>query len=297
MKFYEEKKAKLPNGEKMYFRIKRGGDHPLILIHGNMTSSENMDVLMNYLSDDFTVYAVDLRGFGESTYENPVESLKDFVDDLAAFTDAIKLDKASVAGWSLGGNVAMRFAIDYPDKVHRLVLLGSGSAQGFPSRKQYLFGLIKGRYLETKEEIEKSVKGVERLRKREARRLIAKILEKGLYTHRQPNEARMTKYVDAFLNQRNLADVNYAIGTFNITDEHNGVVEGTGEIEKLDKPVLIIHGEDDGVVPVSTAENNKSWLPGDVELVRYEEAGHAVLFDKPDAISRKIHAYLLDKEE
>ncbi len=297
MKPYEEKRAKLKNGEKIYFRVRKGGEHPLVLIHGNMVSSENLDVLMSALSDDFTVYAVDLRGFGRSSYEQPIESIRDFSEDLRLLTRALKLKRFSIMGWSLGGNVAMRYALDYPDDVHRLILLAPGSAKGFPMRKKRLGIFPTKQFLKSKQEVESAVRKVARIQKKNRRKLAKWILKKGLYTHRTPNDARMTKYIDAFLSQRNLADVNYALTTFNLTDQYNGVVEGTNEIHKLNKPVLILHGEDDKVVPPVVSSDNRAFIGENAQVETFKDAGHALHFDHDETIAKRHHTFLLDKKE
>jgi len=91
MKPFEEKTVELKNGETIFYRHKKGGSNTLILLHGNMNASDNWDMLMNELSTDFTIYALDMRGFGESSYNNEIESIKDLSDDLNDFSNQLKL--------------------------------------------------------------------------------------------------------------------------------------------------------------------------------------------------------------
>ena len=76
------KKIQLANGETMAYRMRLGGGHPLVLVHGNMTSSKHWDILMDALDEKYTIYAIDLRGFGESSYHKPITAIKDFSDDV-----------------------------------------------------------------------------------------------------------------------------------------------------------------------------------------------------------------------
>ena len=110
----------------------REGERPLVLIHGNMTSSVHWDVVLERIDGRFRVYAVDLRGFGLSTYRRPVESLRDFAADVKEWIDALGLERYSVMGWSMGGGVAMHLAADRPEQVEKLVLLASVSHPGLP---------------------------------------------------------------------------------------------------------------------------------------------------------------------
>ncbi len=56
-------------------------------------------------------YAIDLRGFGDSTYHTPIHTIKDLSDDVKLFADALKLSAFTISGWSLGGAVAMQYGL------------------------------------------------------------------------------------------------------------------------------------------------------------------------------------------
>ncbi len=291
---FEEKTITLNNNEEIFYRKKKGGSNDLVLLHGNMSASENWDIFMNALSTDFTVYAFDLRGFGESSYKTPIESIKDLSDDVDAVTEKLKLTQFDLVGWSLGGNVAMQFALDYPKKVDKLGLLSSGPLAGFPVKKRYFLNLIKGKtYLSTKEEIKKSVKFVETLREKKRRKMIRGLLNKTLYTHAKPNVARLVKYENAFMNQRNLADVNYALTYFNISHHHNGVIEGNNKIDHIQHKTLILHGENDKIVPPKHAYDIKEALGERAELITYSNAGHALMVDRTSKLSSKFHEFFI----
>ncbi len=295
MTAFEEETVELPNGESIVYRKRKGGTHKLILIHGNMNSSVNWDVLMTDLAADFTVYALDLRGFGASTYNTPIEGIKDFSDDIKAWADKMGFSKFSIAGWSMGGNVAMRFAIDYPDMLEKMILMSSGSPKGYPLEKRKFFGLLKtGEYLKTKEEIANSVKMFENIRKKNKRKALRLILNKGIYTHKKPLDGRMVKYEKAFMQQRNLVDVNYAMTYFNIAHENNGVTDGTGEVDSIKTPTLILHGTGDKVVSIEKAEETKSLLGDSAQLETFDEAGHALPVDKLPETSKAFEEFLLE---
>jgi pimeloyl-ACP methyl ester carboxylesterase len=106
----------------------------LVLLHRNVVSSRFFEDFMVALAGagPYRVYAPDMRGFGESD-PLPVDAargVRDFSDDLAAFTDALGLSSFHLLGWSLGGNVAMQFAIDYSGRLGSLLLEATGSPFG-----------------------------------------------------------------------------------------------------------------------------------------------------------------------
>ncbi|WP_309571926.1 alpha/beta fold hydrolase [Deinococcus sp.] len=107
--------------------------HRLLLVHGNVSSSEFFRDLMTALPDDVHAVAPDLRGYG-ATEPLPVDAtrgLLDWSDDLLAVLDALAWDSAHLLGWSLGGGVIMQAAIDAPQRVRSLTLAAGLSPYGF----------------------------------------------------------------------------------------------------------------------------------------------------------------------
>ena len=85
----------------------------------------------------YIVYATDMRGYGDSEVL-PVDATRgvcDFSDDLASFARALSLTSFHLLGWSLGGNVVMQYAIDYPGALRSLTLQAPGSPFGFGGTK------------------------------------------------------------------------------------------------------------------------------------------------------------------
>lgn len=97
----------------------------LILLHGFTDSSLDWSLVIPYLEDDFRVYALDLRGHGDSEAPQCCYTIPDMAYDVVAFMDALDIPKASVAGFSMGSLVAQNLAIDYPERVDKLVLVSS----------------------------------------------------------------------------------------------------------------------------------------------------------------------------
>ena len=85
----EKKKIKLDNSETLAYIEQGTGKKVLILVHGNMSSSLHFLPLFNKLDDSYRLIAVDLRGFGDSSYENEFSSLKELSEDLALFVKEI----------------------------------------------------------------------------------------------------------------------------------------------------------------------------------------------------------------
>lgn len=106
---------------------------PVILIHGNCSAARFFEETMLALPPQFRVLAPDLRGYGRSE-RVPVDAtrgLRDFSDDLYALVQTLGLQRPHLLGWSLGGAIAMQYAIDHPDALASLTLVAPGSPYGF----------------------------------------------------------------------------------------------------------------------------------------------------------------------
>lgn len=122
--------VELPTGVRMHY-VERGRNRNrgkvVIFLHGYTDSWRSFERNLPLLSDKFHAYAVDQRGHGDSSKPACCYRAQDFSDDLAAFMDALGIRKATIVGHSMGSLNAHKFAIEHPDRVERLVLVGSAT--------------------------------------------------------------------------------------------------------------------------------------------------------------------------
>ena len=104
---------------------KQGSGPPLVLLHGNGEDGSYFARQMEDFSRDFTVYALDTRGHGQSPRGTAPFTISQFADDLLAFLDSEGLERPDLLGFSDGGNIALTFALRHGDRVGRLVLNGA----------------------------------------------------------------------------------------------------------------------------------------------------------------------------
>jgi non-heme chloroperoxidase len=100
----------------------------LILLHGYGDSWRSFSLMLPEISTSFRIFAIDLRGHGNSDKPEGGYCLKDFESDIEAFMDAVGIEKADIGGHSLGSLIAQMFAAHHPDRVRRLLLLSSTAA-------------------------------------------------------------------------------------------------------------------------------------------------------------------------
>jgi 3-oxoadipate enol-lactonase len=107
-----------------------GSGRPLVLVHGLGEDHRAWRKVLPGLALGRRVIAYDIRGHGETTLGEADGTLTQLAGDLVALLDTLGLDRVDVCGFSLGGTVALRAAIDAPDRVRRLVPLATSSRVG-----------------------------------------------------------------------------------------------------------------------------------------------------------------------
>jgi pimeloyl-ACP methyl ester carboxylesterase len=121
------------------YLVAGSGNTPIVLIHGNTSSSLFFQDFMLALAGTgrCKIFAPDMRGFGdtEALHIDATRGLRDFSDDLYSLVQALDLPAFHLFGWSLGGNVAMQYAIDHSDTLRSLALQAPGSPFGFGGTK------------------------------------------------------------------------------------------------------------------------------------------------------------------
>jgi pimeloyl-ACP methyl ester carboxylesterase len=123
--------VRLATGPQLHYAECGASDGDAVLfLHGWPDSWFSFSRVMPLLTSRYRAIALDQRGFGDSERPGCCYSIRDFASDAAAFLDAMSLERATVVGHSFGSFVARRLAIAYPDRVSRLVLIGSGWSSG-----------------------------------------------------------------------------------------------------------------------------------------------------------------------
>lgn len=118
-------------GTRQLWLTEQGSGPPVLMLHGGgpgasgmANYSRNVDALAHH----FRVLVPDMPGYGRSSKEvNVMDPFGDIASTLSAMLDALDIPSAHVVGNSLGGAVALRLALEHPEKVDRLVLMGPGA--------------------------------------------------------------------------------------------------------------------------------------------------------------------------
>lgn len=116
------------NGVNYYFEI-HGEGEPLLLLHGGLGSIDMFGPVLPMLTEGRQVIGVDLHGHGRTTLGDRPISLIDMGDDIAVVLEELDYERIDVLGYSLGGGVALRLAVQHPEMVRRLALVSAGYAR------------------------------------------------------------------------------------------------------------------------------------------------------------------------
>ncbi len=109
--------------------IKEGsGKKTLVLLHGWAKKKEDYQELVGLLAKKYTVYSLDLPGFGATPMTRSY-NLADYAKDVAGFVNGKRLEKVILLGHSFGGRVAIKMALEYPKLVEKLVLVDSAGIE------------------------------------------------------------------------------------------------------------------------------------------------------------------------
>lgn len=107
-----------------------GSGSPVVLVHGLGGRAEDWANLMPQLvRDHHRVYALDLPGYGRSDWPSADYSIAEFTAAVEAFMDNRGLQQTDLAGWSMGGWIAMRVALEQPQRIRRLVIFDSAGTR------------------------------------------------------------------------------------------------------------------------------------------------------------------------
>ncbi len=124
----QEKSIRVADHEIVY--LDGGQGEPILMVHGFAANKDNWTRFAKFITPAYRVVALDLPGFGSSTYlENASYGMEDQAKRLERFVEAVGLTTFHIVGSSMGGHIAGRYAVMYPDRVRTLGLFNSGGVK------------------------------------------------------------------------------------------------------------------------------------------------------------------------
>ena len=292
---YEKKYVELKNETLAYIEV-GSGENIMVLIHGNFTSSFSLYPFFERCRENTRMIAFDLRGFGDSTYNNRFSSIDELASDVIEACEVLGLKNINLVGWSLGGAVCMKIAAKANDLVSSMSLIQSASYRGYPIfQKDSKYRDIYGKIYPSKETLALDpilVLPLLQAYEQKDRALLDAIKMASTWSKNRPCKEICDIYIDEQLKQRNLVDTDWALATLNMSDFSNMYTLGTNDIKNIKCRTYITNATGDVVVTETMTNENISVLNNPVVKV-YPGEGHQVLFDRPDEVISDIYKFIL----
>jgi pimeloyl-ACP methyl ester carboxylesterase len=251
--------------------LEAGSGETVLMLHG---SGPGVSALANWqhniptLAQRFHVLAPDIVGFG--TTERPediVYSLRTWTDHIWAFMNAHGIEKARVIGNSLGGRIALQMATDHPDRIAKMVLMGTPAVGMTPTE-----GLAALRAYEPSHEAMRAL----------------------LRNYFAVDPAMIIDDLVKIRYEASIADGAYeAYRAMFLDPRHAGSDLGIteNEVRAIATPALLIHGREDKVVPLQVSLTMVGLLP-DADLHVFSACGHWTQIERADEFSAVVSDYL-----
>lgn len=252
--------VQLPN-QTLYYAVRqrnnpgRSKSAPLVFIHG----AGDTHLLWNgqlaafaHLADTF---ALDLPGHGHSTGA-PFTAISAYAHAVRDFLDALSLEQAILVGSSMGGAIAQTLALEFPERVRGLVLVGTGAK--LRVAPQFLEGI--------QNDYERTVR----------------VLVENYYAPSAPAGLRESSIRQLLASGQAVTLADYtACNTFDVRDL----------IRTISAPTLVICGRDDKMTPLAYSEFLAKNIPN-ARLMLIEQAGHMVMLEQPTAFNTALRDWL-----
>ncbi|MDF1537298.1 MAG: alpha/beta fold hydrolase [Candidatus Thorarchaeota archaeon] len=253
------------NDVRLHYRIVGEGP-PLLLIHGLGSDLRGWEFQEGTLSKHFQLILVDQRGHGRSSGPGMDAVLVPiFAQDMIALLDHLGISKVHVAGQSMGGLIAQQLALDYPERVDRLVLISTG----FKITEETVDEVFSWR--------EAQVEGGDEA-----------------YFRTATNSCYPEEFIE---NNKELMD--YLFNKENLLNPDGVMAAGLGlamfdateRLKEMKFPTLIVHGDLDKVFNISLAKTAAELIPNS-ELAVYPGCGHSSAVQIKDELNAKMIEFL-----
>jgi pimeloyl-ACP methyl ester carboxylesterase len=251
--------------------LEAGSGDPVLMLHGSgpgVSGTANWQYNFPVLAEKFHVLAPDIVGFGGT--ERPTDivySLRAWTDHVWAFLDAHGIEKTAIVGNSLGGRIALQMATDRPDRISRMVLMGSPGVGMTPTE------------------------GLAALRAYEPSHNAMRDLLRNYFA---VDPTLITDELVAIRYKASIADGAYeAYRAMFFDPRHKGSELGITEDEvgAITTPSLLVHGREDKVVPLSVSVTMLGLLPN-ADLHVFSHCGHWTQIERADEFSALVSGFL-----
>lgn len=274
----------LSDGTRIHFRDEGNAKNPtVILLHGFNGSLLNFDRLVPLLVEDYRLVSIDLPGFGlTGAIPSADYSTESFIDTVTTLTTHLGIEKFSIAGNSMGGGVAWRYALNNPRKVESLILIASSGvmteedSRKFAERKDnspIVWRLMNSNILKRF------------LSYYTPKFFATQGLKVSVYDQKLANIEHAMQFHDLVLleGSRN-AILSMSMGS-------RSKMHGPESLSRIEAPTLVIHGDKDNIIPIERSQVFGEYIDN-VEVKIYSQIGHLPMYEDPNKTANDIKSFL-----
>lgn len=250
----------------LHYQIVGEGGTPLLLIHGLFGSADNWRGIAKKLSQTRQVISVDLRNHGRS-FHHPQQNYSLMAADIVDVLNRLGIDKVDLLGHSIGGKVAMQYAVDYGPRLNKLVIVDIAPRQ-YPDTHSQIFKNLMSVNLDHYQQ---------RAEVDEA--LVALLPDKAVRSFLLMNITSQGGKLAWRINLNHLF-CNYP-----------AMLQAIKPVEPISTPTLFISGGDSDYIGSEDRQQIRQFF-SKVRLLRIAEAGHWVHADQPEAFCQTVEKFL-----
>jgi 3-oxoadipate enol-lactonase len=252
------------NGQWIHYEDTGAGGMPVVLAHGILMDGEMFAPQLPLHNTDCRIITWDARGHGETENTDDPFTYWDLADDLTGLLDHLGIRKAVIGGMSQGGFIALRFALQHPERVSALILLDTQAGSEDPDKVATYRAMLE-------------VWEADGLNDQLAETIAAIILGND-WSGRQAWITKWRQKPRSLLRQ-----------AFEALAERDDIHDRLGEIKA---PTLVIHGTADAAIDIEEAERLCSELANCQKMVAIEGGGHASNLTHPKQVNKAVQQFL-----
>ena len=247
-------------GLKIHYVKKGKGPETILLLHGNVSSTEYWNKFLKMLPARYQAIALDQRGCGKTEHPSSGYSIPQFVEDLSRFSDRLGLPPFHLVGHSMGGQVSMLFTLKHPEKVRTLTLLNSVPADGL-----FLNEEVRAYFTQVAND--------------------PKVLRQAM------DMVMPYGYGPSFAERATAIALACAPQTMKESLESMNQTRFLSDLGKIAVPTLILHGKDDMVIPLELMVPTMKAIVH-AQVVIFSHCGHSPQVERPEEFAEAYLGFL-----
>lgn len=247
-----------------------GSGHPVIIMHGLFGSGDNWRTIARMIEDQYQCIVVDMRNHGRSPHD-PVMNFQVMTEDILELMQDLQLEKVSLIGHSMGGKVAMQFALTHPAMVDKLIVVDI-APKYYPPRHDTVIEAIE------------AIDPGQLKERAEAEEVFARFLGK---------DGSTIQFLMKNLSRLPEGNFEWKPNMPVIIDAYSNLMENVQSGISFEGPVLFVRGQKSSYI----LDEDVSYILGlfpNSSLITIPGAGHWVHADAPQLFAKSILAFLND---